>query len=140
MLSGIRLPALSDDERTILYEQLADIYAQLRRLEFPAIGQLCHDGSDNSTIHVTGLPPTIDLNIQELEGLGPSSVQREYKAPLTSSGQYVSMLLSIAQNAFEKSPSSVCGRKDGRTSLLYMDRFAAFIKDCSRSWTTGHLC
>ncbi|KAK1768760.1 kinase-like domain-containing protein [Phialemonium atrogriseum] len=119
LLSGIRLPALSDDKRTILYEQLADIYAQLRRLEFSAIGQLCHDGSDSSTIHVTGLPPTIDLNIQELEELWPSSVQREYKAPLTSSGQYVSMLLSITQNAFEKSPSSVWQEGRPNVSLLY---------------------
>ncbi|KAG4438931.1 hypothetical protein IFR05_005557 [Cadophora sp. M221] len=67
-LSDVGLKTLSDEQRQHLYDQLACIYIQLRRLEFSSIGVLScgPDGIDICLMLIS-----ISLNKQELEGLQP---------------------------------------------------------------------
>ncbi|KAK3344524.1 hypothetical protein B0T25DRAFT_585283 [Lasiosphaeria hispida] len=73
---GEKWVTMSVEQRTQLYTSLADIYIQLRRLEFPAIGCLTRDSDDG--IRVGRVTMSIDINTQELDGLRPSSIQESY--------------------------------------------------------------
>lgn len=96
-LSEVGLKTLSDEKRQHLYNQLACIYIQLRRLEFSSIGVLScgPDGIDVCTRLIS-----IGLNEQELEGLQPSCIHAGSRGRLVSASDYVSLLLNIAKNAF----------------------------------------
>ncbi|KAH9219816.1 hypothetical protein DL95DRAFT_422631 [Leptodontidium sp. 2 PMI_412] len=89
----------------------------LRRLEFPAIGRLapCPDKG----------------GIMEVEGLQPLCIMADYGGEtgvLTSANDYISMLLRIARNAFEKGRKNVYDEFDGRDSLYHLDQFSQFVK------------
>ncbi|KAK0640942.1 kinase-like domain-containing protein [Cercophora newfieldiana] len=73
-----KLKNLPEEQQTNLYSSLADIYIQLRRLEFPSIGCL---ESGPEGIQVTKKAISQDINMQELEGLQPSSIQALYYEP-----------------------------------------------------------
>jgi hypothetical protein len=110
VFSYARLKTLSDEQRKRLYTSLADIYIQLRRLEFPSIGCLAQ-GSEG--FKVRKRIATIDINMQELEGLQPSKIQNSFyddRGSLTSANDYVAMLLQIADNAFAEGRNSVSER------------------------------
>lgn len=131
-LSYKRLKALPDEERKRFYTSLANIYIQLRRLEFPAIGCLAHgpEGFD-----IRKKIATIDMNVQELEGLQPSKIQSSFydRGPLTSANDYVAMLLQIADNAFAEGRYSVYERLQGEDALYHLHIFHEYVKgwmDC----------
>ena len=114
---------LSDEKRTCLYTSLAEIYMQLRRLEFPSIGCL-RRGPDG--FRVSKRTATIDLNMQELEGLAPSEIQDSYCGPgetLTSAIDYVAMLLQIADNAFSRGRGTVSEKEEGEDHLYHLHMF-----------------
>ncbi|KAG9252441.1 kinase-like domain-containing protein [Emericellopsis atlantica] len=91
---------LDPDKKQNLYTSLADIYIQLRRLEFDSIGCLVRRG-DNAV--VGRRPVSIDTNRQELEGRQPMAVQSRYlnNDTLQSASAYTHMLLDLADNAFK---------------------------------------
>ncbi|KAI1499372.1 phosphotransferase enzyme family protein [Biscogniauxia marginata] len=111
-LSFSQLGSLSDTQREHLYHSLAEIYTQLRRLEFSFIGCLRRLGQGGT--EVSKMTTSIDINMQELEGLNPSRIQASYykNGSLTSANAYTSMLLDIADNAFAQSRSSVIEDED----------------------------
>lgn len=80
---------------------------------------------------------TIDINMQELEGLQPSRIQSSFyndKESLTSANDYVAMLLQIADNAFVNGRSSVSERDQGEDALYHLHIFREYAKgwmDCS---------
>jgi hypothetical protein len=69
---------------------------------------------------------SIDINAQELEGLEPSHILAEYyssgRVP-SSANDYVSMLLRIAQNAFERNRTNVRDQEDGEDVLYHLNMF-----------------
>ncbi|KAH6712136.1 hypothetical protein BKA61DRAFT_609701 [Leptodontidium sp. MPI-SDFR-AT-0119] len=91
ILSEVGLKTLLDEQRQYLYNQLACIYIQLRRLEFSSIGVLSC-GPDRIDVYTRLI--SISLNKQELEA-----------------SDYVSLLLNIAKNAFEKGKKSFTKEK-----------------------------
>jgi hypothetical protein len=129
-LSFGRLQALTDQERSRFYSSLADVYIQLRRLEFPSIG--CLVSSPEGDLKVGKKVTSIDTNMQELEGLRPSHIQASYYADgnsLTSASDYVAMLLEIADHAFVQGRSSVLeGDEDGRDALYHLHIFRRFAE------------
>jgi serine/threonine protein kinase len=133
VFSYARLKTLSDKQRKRLYTSLADIYIQLRRLEFPSIGCLAH-GPEG--FNVRKRIATIDINMQELEGLQPSKIQSSFynnRGSLTSANEYVAMLLQIADNAFVKGRNSVSERHQGEDALYHLHIFREYTKswmDC----------
>ncbi|KAF4631887.1 hypothetical protein G7Y89_g6249 [Cudoniella acicularis] len=128
-LFDVGFNTLSDAQRQHLYEQLASIYLQLRRLEFSSIGVL-GQGADDS-VDVRKKVASIAINEQELEGLQPSRIQAEHgncEGVLTSAGDYASTLLRIARNAFERGRKSVHSEEDGNETLYNLDQFSQFTK------------
>ncbi|KAH9205327.1 kinase-like domain-containing protein, partial [Leptodontidium sp. 2 PMI_412] len=125
-LSEVGLKTLSDEQRQHLYNQLACIYIQLRRLEFSSIGVLScgPNGIDVCTRLIS-----IGLNEQELEGLQPSCIHAGSKGRLVSASDYVSLLLNIAKNAFEKGKKSVYNEEDGNETLYNLHQFSQFTKE-----------
>ena len=123
-----KLTELSEEQQTSLYTSLADIYIQLRRLEFPSIGCLL-SGSDG--ILVNKKTTSLDINMQELEGLQPSKIQASYYSAnghLISASKYVDMLLEIADNAFAKGRGSVLDEKKGSDALYHLHLFRKFTQ------------
>ncbi|KAL5322589.1 hypothetical protein ACEPPN_010562 [Leptodophora sp. 'Broadleaf-Isolate-01'] len=102
----------------------------LRRLESPAIGRLA-PCPDKGRIMVRKRPMSNHINLQEVEGLQPLCIMADYGGEtgvLTSANDYISMLLRIAWNAFEKGRKNVYDEFDGRDSLYHLDQFSQFVK------------
>lgn len=109
MLSSTQVEKLNSQEREQLYTSLADIYIQLRRLEFPSIGRLEQTQSSHG-FQVGQKAATIDINMQQLEGLDPFAVQDAHsddRGCMQSATAYANMLLDIGYNAFFKSRNAV---------------------------------
>ncbi|KAI8943968.1 phosphotransferase enzyme family protein [Xylaria longipes] len=118
-LSHADVASLPDARRDHFYRSLAAIYIQLRRLEFASVGCLRQhkDGPK-----VSKRTTSIDINMQELEGLNPSVIQASYtnqSGTLASAGAYTSMLLQLADNAFAKSRASVTDDEEQGADALY---------------------
>ncbi|KAK7408676.1 hypothetical protein QQX98_009144 [Neonectria punicea] len=127
-ISPSQLDSLTNDQRTRLYTSLASVYLQLRRLEFPSIGCLARGYKG---FEVGKRPATIDLNMQELEGLQPSTIQTRYgnHGILSSANGYTAMLLEISDNAFSKTRSRVLDQDHGEDALYHHDLFRRFVVD-----------
>lgn len=109
MLSSTQMEKLNSQEREQLYTSLADIYIQLRRLEFPSIGRL-EQTQTSYGFDVRQKAATIDMNMQQLEGLDPFAVQDAHsddRGCMQSATAYANMLLDIGYNAFFKSRNAV---------------------------------
>ena len=75
---------------------------------------------------------TIDINIQELEGLQPSKIQNSFysdKGSLTSANKYISMLLQIADNVFVNGRNDISDRDHGEDALYHLYIFREYTKD-----------
>ncbi|KAI0448833.1 phosphotransferase enzyme family protein [Xylaria acuta] len=128
-LSYSNVASLPNAQQDRFYRSLAAIYLQLRRLEFPSVGCLrCHKDGPN----VSKMTTSIDINMQELEGLKPSSIQARYTNPvgtLASAGAYTSMLLQLADNAFAKSQGSVTDDEEqGADTLYHLHIFRQYVE------------
>ncbi|KAH6622646.1 phosphotransferase enzyme family protein [Chaetomium tenue] len=121
------LKSLPDAQRTRLYASLAGIYIQLRRLVFPSVGRLS-EGPVGPQI--TKRNTSIDLNMQELEGLEPSAIQDLYysSGTLSSASRYVAMQLDLADNAFARGRGTVSDAKQGRDRLYHLHMFRQFTQ------------
>ncbi|KAL1863168.1 hypothetical protein VTK73DRAFT_6360 [Phialemonium thermophilum] len=128
-LSYAQLRTLTEQQQNCLYTSLADIHVQLRRLEFPSIGRLEHSPDG---FHVRKPVTTIDINMQQLEGLNPYKIRDKYydhsASFLTSTAKYVEMLLQIASNAFTEGRSSVFDEDEGADALYHLHLFRLFAE------------
>ena len=125
---------LSHEQRTRFYTSLADVYIQLRRMTFPSIGCLTR-GSKGYQIRKR--VNTVDLNMQELEGLAPSQIQDLYYGAgetLASANNYVEMLLRIADNAFSEGPGAA-SLEEGEDDLYHLHMF----RQHAESWVDRSL-
>ncbi|KAK2592915.1 hypothetical protein QQS21_009383 [Conoideocrella luteorostrata] len=120
LLSPAEFHSLSADRRFGLYTSLADVYVQLRRQEFPLIGKPMMMGGagagagavgdTNNTVCVGEKTASLEMNMMQLEGLDPLSIQNfhhDESGLLQSANTYTRMLLSIGYNAFLKSRNAV---------------------------------
>ncbi|KHN96096.1 phosphotransferase enzyme family protein [Metarhizium album ARSEF 1941] len=106
-LSIQRLQSATAAQRDNLYKSLAQVYIQLRRLEFPAIGRLA---SSPRGFQVCRRALTIDVNGLQIEGLNPFATQASYHAgndTLDSANEYIAMRLQISWNAFLNSRNNI---------------------------------
>ncbi|KAJ4309037.1 hypothetical protein N0V84_011734 [Fusarium piperis] len=88
-------------ERLHVEEQLADLLAQLRGLEFPAIGALGMPTSDSPSIAIRHRPLPIEVALQEAEQLNPGVFFPE-KHPFKTAKEYISALVRLGANRFAK--------------------------------------
>ncbi|KAL5583750.1 hypothetical protein FOVSG1_015101 [Fusarium oxysporum f. sp. vasinfectum] len=133
-LSHKKYHAFTREQQQQLYQSLADIFIQLRRLEFDAIGRLtCRDDASFTVSHPIA---TIDINSQALEGVRPSKVLARYDGggPLQRSTQYIELLHDLADNAFSESRTSVLDNDGiGEEYLYYLHSFRSHVN----KWRAG---
>ncbi|KAI1266613.1 phosphotransferase enzyme family protein [Xylariaceae sp. FL1019] len=119
-LSYEELTSLSDKQRDCLYRSMADVFLQLRRLEFSGAG--CLNVDVDGVASVSKMNMSIDINMQELEGLQPSTIQSRFygqHGSLSSAKEYTAMLLDLADHAFAKGRSSVILNEEHGADALY---------------------
>ncbi|KAL1876186.1 hypothetical protein VTK73DRAFT_9624 [Phialemonium thermophilum] len=128
---SVPLKELSDQRRDCLYASLADIYLQLRRLDFPAIGRLAQKPRGcGSEVGVRAI--TIHLNMQELEGLAPSDIEDQYYGnsgrTLSSANAYAQMLLEIGYRALIEGPNASSEEEAG-DQLYHIHIFRRYVEE-----------
>jgi hypothetical protein len=118
-----------------VFQQLAGIYMQLRQLEFPRIGALGLPSRDTPAfscdpeeIRVCHRPLSIDMSLQELDGLEPAAIFPP-KRPLSTAEEYVDGLLRLADNAFEKEADQNMDEDDPAYVLYAAHHFRRFVQD-----------
>lgn len=107
-LSTIDIQSLDKTKRKTLYESLARILLQLRRLNFPSFGRLYRAGG--LELRVSNDIMTKDVNVQELEGLDPRKIQQLCygdRNGLPTAAHYTEALIRTAYNGFFKGADSV---------------------------------
>lgn len=96
MLQTWKLKDISVAQKQAFYESLADIYLELRRLEFPAIG--CLAGTEDPRVGGPRTVFSVDINEQEISGRNSKQIQEKYMDPeggLRSASAYTHMLLDL---------------------------------------------
>ncbi|KAJ4196200.1 hypothetical protein NW759_016418 [Fusarium solani] len=119
-----------------LHAQLADVYIQLRQLEFPEIGALglpIVDGKpsydcDPDDIRVCHRPLSIEIMMQELEGMDPSA-RIKPRTTFSTARSFVDALFWLAENEFDKSPDPGFDLRGGRNALYARHHFRRFVLD-----------
>ncbi|KAH8661725.1 hypothetical protein BGZ61DRAFT_368626 [Ilyonectria robusta] len=119
-----------------LHEQLADVYIQLRQLEFPKIGALglpVVDGKpsyacDPDDIRVCHRPMSIEITMQELEGMDPGA-RIKPRTTFSTARSFVDALFWLAENEFDKSPDIGLDTRGGRNTLYARHHFRLFVLD-----------
>lgn len=102
-LDTSKVRGLPAEQKQTLYESLADIYIQLRRLEFSSIG--CLTGRQDPTVGGPRTVFTIDINNQVMSNNNPLQIQEKYmrnpQGGLQSAADYTQMLLDLGDNALQ---------------------------------------
>ncbi|KAM5349986.1 hypothetical protein ACJ41O_006491 [Fusarium nematophilum] len=114
--------------RKVIYEQLASLYAQLRRLEFPEIGALGLPRQDESAICVRHRPLSIEVLLQQGEGLEPAIMFRE-KTTFKTSRDYINALLWLGDNLLSKGKNSMVDSRGGDRTLYATHSFKRFVTE-----------
>ncbi|RFU31554.1 hypothetical protein B7463_g4775, partial [Scytalidium lignicola] len=126
-LSDIDLTILDSHTRSHIYSQLADIFIQLRRCEFPHIGSLTLDPSDDQTpifAHNRGLD--ININDYELGGLDATSIIGPSKI-YTTAIDYLYTLTELLFNQFDKQTNCIYNEADARYNLYGLHQFRSIL-------------
>jgi hypothetical protein len=123
-----------------LHQQLADVYIQLRQLEFPRIGALGLPSRDVSAlscsleeITICNRPLSVDMADQELDGLEPCEVFPRRRT-FSTAKEYVDGLLWLADNKLEKEPDQNMDEDEPASILYAAHHFKQFIRD---EWLDG---
>lgn len=126
---GLQTPAAR-----FVHQQLADIYVQLRQLEFPRIGALGLSSRDVSAlscgpeeISVCHRPLSIEISDQELDGLEPGEVFPP-KGTFSTAKEFVDGLLWLANNKLEKERDQEMDEKAPASLLYAAHHFKYFIQ------------
>ena len=118
-----------------LHEQLANIFVQLRQLEFPQLGALGFPSRDTPAwtcspddIHVCNRPLSIDIAFQEHDGLEPNDIAPP-KRTMSTAREFVDVLLRLADNKLEKEPDQGMDQFEPASILYAAHHFKRFIQD-----------
>ncbi|KAK4242895.1 hypothetical protein C8A03DRAFT_39840 [Achaetomium macrosporum] len=118
-----------------VYQQLADVYLQLRQLEFPRIGALGLPSRetpalscDPEDIRVCNRPLSIDIVSQEVDGLEPSAIFPP-KTTLPTAKEFVDGLLRLADNKLEKEHDQELDLRRCAETLYAAHHFKQFVHE-----------
>lgn len=126
-LSDFDLANLDSTHRSHLYTQLADIFIQLRHCEFPHIGSLTLDPTDDQTpIFAYNRPLSIDINDHEVGGLNSTSIIGPNRVFITAI-DYIYTQTQLVFNQFEKQQNSVYNELDARYRLYGLHQFRSIL-------------
>ncbi|KAK4158479.1 hypothetical protein C8A00DRAFT_39198 [Chaetomidium leptoderma] len=113
----------------------SDVYVQLRQLEFPQIGALGLPSRDTPAlscspeeIRVCNRPLSMDMVLQEIDGLEPGEVFPP-KGTFPTAQDFVDGLLWMAGNMLEKEPDQKMDENEPGSILYAAHHFKRFIQD-----------
>ena len=111
-----------------VYEQLADVFIQLRHQEFPRIGALGITKTPQPSIQVCHRPLSAEIILQTDEGHNPTILFEQGKTFQTSS-EYINALLWLADNELQKSKNPWIGVRNGPSILYASHGFSKFVRE-----------
>ncbi|KAL2755820.1 hypothetical protein ACRALDRAFT_211013 [Sodiomyces alcalophilus JCM 7366] len=123
---------LTGAQRQRFYASLASIYAQLRRLEFPAAGRLTR--SSAGVVEVRKPPISISLNSSHLEGATPFDIMADHlneDGTMTSDAAYASMLQRHGESRVATGSGWDVDTRDEWEEILYYDHI---FREYAASW------
>lgn len=119
----------------LLFQQLAEVYVQLRQLEFPQIGSLglpCRAVSaltcDPDEIVVRHRPLSMEVAIQELDGIMPGDVIPPGMT-MGTAAEFVDALLRLVDNKLHREPDQGMDEFEPASILYAADGFKRYIRD-----------
>lgn len=107
-----------------VYHELARFFVELHQLEFSTIGAL---GFSHSGIEVCQRPVSVEMAMQEMEGMEPDSVIKP-RTTYTTASSYVEDLLAIADNQFNKARDFGLDRIGGKKLLCARYDFQDLVR------------
>lgn len=113
-----------------VYDQLADVYAQLRSLQFPDIGALGKPTEINEDIGLRHRPLPIEVLLQHVEGLDPAKFFPEETSKLPRSTYQP--WLKLANNQLLESRDPGFADVEDAKDFLYAHRH--FCDHVTKSW------
>ncbi|RSM04105.1 hypothetical protein CEP52_007077 [Fusarium oligoseptatum] len=117
-----------------VHDQLADLYIQLRSLEFPEIGALGMPTPESPNIAVRHRPMPIELVLQEVENLNPSAIFPENKT-FTEPGEYIHALVKLSRNRLVQTQDPDFGSEDSGCEVVFAHE--EFYKHVLTSFLAG---
>ncbi|KAJ4307774.1 hypothetical protein N0V84_012507 [Fusarium piperis] len=119
-----------------VFEQMADVYIQLRKLEFPRIGalglpddtSLTLSTCDADEIHVCRRPVSIEINMQETDGMDPAA-RFQPRTTFPTASSFVEALLWLADNALDKSRDWCLYLRGGKQLIYGHHQFRRYVLD-----------
>lgn len=118
-----------------LHRQLADVYVQLRQLQFTSIGALglpCrkapYSSIDPDTIKVRNRPLFIEMALQEIDGIDPGRFMEENKTFRTTK-EFVEAVLCIADNEVDREPDQGLEGRGMSQILFASHHYKRFIRE-----------
>lgn len=116
----------------------------MRQLEFPRIGALGLPSRDVSAltynpqqISVCNRPLSIDVALQELDGLQPGAIFPPRKT-LSTASKFVDGLLRLAHNKLEKELDQGMDEEEPASILYAAHHFKRFVQDEWLDQSTNH--
>jgi hypothetical protein len=118
-----------------IYQQLAEVFVELRRQEFPKNGALGFDPrgpseSNPAGVHVCHRPLSIEIVLQDCEGQNPAE-KFPVNTTFATASEYIQSLLWLSDNELERSTNPDVDRvSDGGARLLYaVQDFRRFVTE-----------
>lgn len=145
-LSDVRLSHFAAEPKQRFYESLADIYVQLRRLEFSSIG--CLNDTPDPTMEG---PAKIIFNLKihglDRSGRDPGKIMDKYitsGATIQSAADYTNMMLDIADEGTKERLEKISSKDKKHREMLKehalqgIERVRAF-RGCALGWLKPEL-
>ncbi|KAI8648958.1 APH domain-containing protein [Fusarium sp. Ph1] len=101
-----------------VHDQLADLYIQLRSLEFPEIGALGMPTPESPDIAIRHRPMPMELVLQETENLNPSVFFPEKKT-FTKPEEYIQALVKLSRNRLIRTQDPDLGSEDSGYEVVF---------------------
>lgn len=124
--SNGRSPALAH-----VYNQLADVFIQLRGLEFPEIGALGLPTPESPGITIRHRPLPVEVALQEVEHLDPTVLFPE-KTTFKTTRDYITALVKLGFNRVRKARNLGVDSWEGVSEVVYA--YNEFYTRVRRHW------
>ncbi|RSL60556.1 hypothetical protein CEP53_005384 [Fusarium sp. AF-6] len=123
---GGRMPAL-----TRVHDQLADLFIQLRSLEFSEIGALGMPTPESPGITIRHRPLPVEVALQEIEHLNPTVFFPE-KTTFKTGHDYINALMKLGRNRLFKTKNLGVDSREAASEVVYA--YHEFYADQGPRW------
>ncbi|RMJ09184.1 hypothetical protein CDV36_011190 [Fusarium kuroshium] len=123
---GGRMPALAR-----VHDQLADLFIQLRSLEFSEIGALGMPTPESPGITIRHRPLPVEVALQEIERLNPTVFFPE-KTTFKTGHEYINALIKLGRNRLFKTKNLGVDSREAASEVVYA--YHEFYADQGPLW------